>query len=109
MRLGHDYSEALGRLGTVTGDIDGSQPRELFFLITFEDSNSVFLMTSAHTTISWHNDILSKRIDDRFLLYPIPNRTEILLRLGDKVSRYNLRINAYDDIELHPVRRTFLH
>ena len=105
-RLGHDYIEAIKESGTETGDIEGRELHELFFLFTFENSNFAFIITSTDSTDAWYDDnTFSKRIDDVFLILPIPSQTEIHLRFElDKKRKYNLQINAFNDIQLHPIR-----
>lgn len=106
-RLGHDYLEVINDIGTETGDIEGRESRELLFLFTFENSNFAYLITSSDNTDAWYDDnTFSKQIDDVFLMLPIPSQTEIRLRFeSDKIHRYNLQINDFNNIQLNPIRR----
>lgn len=104
-RLGHDYTDVIKESGTETGNIDGREQRELFFLFTFEHSNFAFLITSTdNTDARYDNNTSSKRIGDVFLMLPIPSQTEIRLRFKqDKIHQYNLHINTFNDIQLYPI------
>lgn len=99
-RLGSEYNGALTSISTGTSNIVGKQKRELFFIITFADLDSAFIITSDGSDGWRDNDTLYKHIDGTYLILPVPSDTEICLSFGEKDHRCILKIVAHDNVQL---------
>ena len=101
-RLGYEYSDILLSKGTETNNIPKGEHRELYFLLTFSESNNAFLITD-EGTMGWREDMLSKHVNDVFLMLSIPSKSKIHINLNvtNKVHRFELEIKSYDEINLN--------
>ena len=104
-RLGYEYGELLASKGIAIDNIPIGENRELYFLFTFRESNYAFLILDKGTIAWYDNDTLAKRIDDIFLMLPIPSKSKIHITLNTipKTHRFELEITSFNHVDLHPI------
>lgn len=100
-RLGYEYGIVICSVGREHTILHPNNKDELYFLVSFKELNYVFIITP-NGTIALEDNILTCRYGEALLMLPISSSQKIWIQFDneDKIRKYNLILNSYNDIEL---------